>query len=184
MSATVKQTASHDVGLRLSWTLRPVISAKQEDWQKKRVGMREVCMACHSGDFIENFYKQFDAAVRLYNTKFARPAKAIMDQLYEEKVLTKTPFDENIEWQYYELWHNAGRRARHGAAMMGPDYVHWHGFFDVAKVFHTEFLPEAEKLKKGITEKVLGSDDHAWRKGLTKEQLDAIEKFYKDRYEK
>ena len=183
MSATTKQATTHDVGQRLSWTLRPVISIKQQDWQRKRVNMREVCIHCHSGDNVEKFFKQFDAAVRLYNTKFAKPAKTIMDQLYKEKLLTRTPFDERIEWDYYLLWHNQGRRARHGAAMMGADYVHWHGFFDVAETFYTAFLPAAEKLKKGITQKALEKDDHAWLKGMTKEQLDLIDKFYKDRYE-
>ena len=33
-------------------------------------------------------------------------------------------------------------RARHGASMMGPDYTHWHGMYEVSKHFYTKFLPE------------------------------------------
>ena len=30
--------------------------------------------------------------------------------------------------------------------MMCPDYTHWHGMYEVAKNFYTEFLPELEEL--------------------------------------
>jgi len=26
--------------------------------------------------------------------------------------ITESPFDDNIEWTFYELWHHEGRRAR------------------------------------------------------------------------
>ena len=38
-----------------------------------------------------------------------------------------------------------GRRARHGASMMGPDYTWWHGFYEVAQHFYFKFLPEVRK---------------------------------------
>jgi len=40
---------------------------------------------------------------------------------------------------------------------MGPDYTHWHGTYEVAKHFYTEFLPELEEL----VEKGEHSDDAA-----------------------
>jgi len=36
---------------------------------------------------------------------------------------------------FYYLWHHTGRRARHGAAMDGPDYAHWHGFFQIFQIY-------------------------------------------------
>ena len=30
--------------------------------------------------------------------------------------------------------------------MMGPDYTHWHGMYEVAKNFYTEMIPELEEL--------------------------------------
>ena len=59
--------------------------------------------------------------------------------------LTKADFDDKLDWIYYELWHHEGRRGRHGAAMMGPDYAWWHGLYEVAKLY-THFLPEVEKV--------------------------------------
>ena len=105
-----------------------------------------------------------------------------MDKLYAAKKLTPTPFDEKIEWTYYELWHHAGRRARMGTAMMGPDYTQWHGFFEVSKTFYTEFIPEAEQLLPGVTTDVMKSDYHKWTEGLSKEQLQQQIDFYKERY--
>lgn len=57
-----------------------------------------------------------------------------------------TPFSTKIEWTWYEIWHHQGRRARHGASMQGPDYTHWHGLYEVAKGFYTEFIPQAQEV--------------------------------------
>jgi hypothetical protein len=182
MSATPNQTITHDVGERISWTLRPVISVKLDNWEKKRASMQDVCSNCHATGWIENFYKQYDLTVDLYNEKFARPAKAIMDKLHADGSLTATPFDEKLEWTFYELWHHEGRRARMGTAMMGPDYTQWHGFYEVAKNFYNEFLPEAEHHQAGISKEVLSQDWHRWKAGLKPGEAEKILQFYKERY--
>jgi hypothetical protein len=182
MGATPSNPSTHDVGARISWTLRPVISTKLPEWAKRRYAMKDVCFQCHTPAFVDNFYTQFDGAVELYNNKFAKPSKAVMDELYNDGLLTKTPFDEKIEWTFFELWHHEGRRARHGASMMGPDYTQWHGFYEVAKNFYTEFLPEAEELKPGIAETALTGEYHKWKKGLNEEEMRDLIEFYKDRY--
>jgi len=182
MSATSTQPVTHDAGDRISFTLRPVISTKLENWEKRRAAMQDVCSNCHATGWVENFYQQYESTVDLYNEKFGRPAKQIMDKLYTAGKLTRTPFDEKLEWTYYELWHHQGRRARMGTAMMGPDYTQWHGFYEVAKTFYTEFLPEAERLLPGVTDEVMKSEYHKWTKGLTKEQIQQQIEFYKSRY--
>lgn len=182
MSATSNQPVTHDVGNRISYTLRPAISIKQKDWEKKRASMQDVCSNCHATGWVENFYKQYDNTIDLYNEKFAKPAKSIMDKLYAANKLTKTPFDERLEWTYYEMWHHQGRRARMGTAMMGPDYTQWHGFYEVAKTFYNEFIPEAEALMPGVTTEVMNSPYHQWTKGLTKEQIQQQIDFYKKKY--
>jgi hydroxylamine dehydrogenase len=182
MSATPTQPVTHDVGERISWTLRPAISFKLENWEKKRSSMKDVCNQCHAKESTENFYVQFDEAVELWNEKFARPAKQVMDHFYGTGKLTKTPFDEKIEWTYYELWHHEGRRARHGASMQGPDFTQWHGFYEVAKHFYTKFLPECEEIEKGVTNQILSMEYHGWKKGMTEEQRKKVLEFYKQRY--
>ena len=182
MSATPNQPVTHDVGDRISFTLRPVISIRLENWEKRRANMEDVCSNCHASGWVENFYKQYEDTIGLYNDKFAKPAKQIMDKLRAAGKLTPTPFDEKIEWTYYELWHHQGRRARMGASMQGPDYTQWHGFYEVSKTFYTEFIPEAEALMPGVTKDVMDSDYHKWTKGLTPEQIKQQLEFYKKRY--
>ncbi len=55
-------------------------------------------------------------------------------------------FSNELDFTWYEIWHHEGRRARHGASMMGPDYTHWHGTYEVSKHFYTEMIPQIEKL--------------------------------------
>jgi hypothetical protein len=130
--------------------------------------------------------------VTLYNEKFAAPAKQIMDDLTAEGLLNpKSPFGEQVQWTFYELWHHEGRRARHGASMMGPDYTHWHGMYEVGKHFYTHFLPEvvelAERHGRGAAWKtrvdaLLARDEHVWKQGLTPEEARALGENYRMRY--
>ena len=115
-------------------------------------------------------------------------AAAIMAELYKANKLTAAQMDEKLEWTYYELWHHEGRRARHGAAMSGPDYAWWHGIYDVAKNFYLHFIPEVkeaagEQLGKELIDKyVYSQPGHRWLKeGMSKDQLQQIQEFYRQR---
>ncbi len=146
MSATKKQKVTHDVGQRIAWTLRPPVSKYKPNHQQRRANMKEVCKSCHEKRFIEGHFYQFDATVRLYNEKFAKPAGELMTMIKKKGLMKhKAAFSNKIEWTYWELWHHEGRRARHGAAMMGPDYTWWHGIYEVAQHFYFKLLPEAEE---------------------------------------
>lgn len=229
MSAAGKQSITHDVGERLSWTLRPVVSAKlnmivfeddaKEDvigeapklpavgdayqsgtaparkvkavlpWQDRRARMQNVCAQCHQSSFVDGAYSQFDDVVTLYNDKFAKPGKAVVEALRASGKLTPADFDEPLEWTWYELWHHEGRRARHGAAMQGPDYTWWHGVYDLAKTFYTSFLPEVKQVagddlyKELLDKNVYTVPGHQWlRDGMSKDALQKIQEYYKQRY--
>jgi len=180
MSATQKQVLTHDVGERISWTLRPIISKKKDDWETKRKNMQDVCNACHGRTFAKNHYYQLDGLVGLYNEKFARPASEIIALLREKKVF-KNPasFSNKVEWTFWELWHHEGRRARHGAAMMGPDYTWWHGIYEVAQHFYFKFLPEALEYDdpdvNAYIQTLLTEDPmHTWLSQSTPELKEAI----------
>jgi len=148
MSATANQRVTHDVGDRISWTLRPPISTYKNDPGKKRQAMQDVCLNCHQQTFVDGHYYQYDALVKLYNEKFAKPATEIMKLVKSKELLeNKAAFANDLEWDYWELWHHEGRRARMGAAMMGPDYAWWHGIYDVAHNFYFKFIPDARKLE-------------------------------------
>ncbi len=73
--------------------------------------------------------------------------------------------------------------------MSGPDYAWWLGIYEVAKNFYSEFLPEVRNvagpdLYNELVKKYIGSDiRHEWYiKGMSKEQLEKINKFYEERY--
>jgi hypothetical protein len=194
MSATRGREVTHDVGDRLSWGLRAPISQRTADYEVKLKRMQEVCSSCHGQPFVEGFYAQLNEFVQLYNKKFAIPAKEIRSLLMEEGVISKSDFDERIDWIYWELWHHEGRRARHGAAMSGPDYAWWYGIYDVAKNFYTELLPEVkeacekaerpELYEQVITKYIDGRPEHEWyTKGFDPQRLDAMKEYYQERYQ-
>jgi hypothetical protein len=235
---------THDVGERISWTLRPAISKKQnliifkdgekEDytadkplprvgeevetvdkvvqneklvskivkrtvaqiitWKERRKAMTGACLNCHNDTYVDNFYKQFDDLVDLYNDKFGKPATKMMADLTADGVLKPTaPFEHEVQWVYWELWHHEGRRARHGASMMGPDYTHWHGMYEVSKHFYTKFLPaviaaagtKSQALREkyeNIVARILTQDEHIWMKGLSPKEAEELRKAYQKRY--
>lgn len=240
----VAKANTHDVGERISWTLRPAVSKKQnlvvfadgekenytEDrplpkigeviettekivenetlvlklvkrkveriisWEERRTDMKGACLNCHSSTFVNNFYTQFDDLVALYNDKFAKPAGKIMADLAADSVLRpNAPFEHEVQWTYWELWHHEGRRARQGASMMGPDYTHWHGMYEVSKHYYTKFLPEViqaaatkgpamkEKYER-VVARILTQDEHIWLKGLSAKEAEELRKAYKSRY--
>jgi len=191
MSATKDQPVTHNIGARISWNNRPPVSVRPEipdrklglkniiPWQQRRKNMKDVCSACHSADYINVFYEQYDGLVNLYNNKFGKPGKKIMGMIKKYKLLKGLPFSNKIQWTWFEIWHHEGRRARMGAAMMGPDYTHWHGLYKVAKAWYNEFIPEIKQVvANGIAaggakaagakkveaylNTVLNSDNHKW----------------------
>lgn len=143
MSGINGVATTHDVTERLAWetqaplTIRPSefkpFPAKT-DWKEERQKMKQVCLACHSPNWTDGHFERFDAAVKNYNENYFKPMKALIDNLYKKKLLSKEKaLDEQPEIDMYELWHYEGRRARFGAAMMAPDYAWWHGFYELKK---------------------------------------------------
>mgnify|MGYP001814410433 CR=1 FL=1 len=65
-----------------------------------------------------------------------------MIDLYDKGLLTPAPFDEPVEFTYWELWHDEGARARHGAAMASPNHTWWEGMYLVSRNFYSKFLPQ------------------------------------------
>ncbi|MEZ6073201.1 MAG: multiheme c-type cytochrome [Pirellulales bacterium] len=202
---------THDPGERISWTNRPPVSllmdtdaegqvVKETDPSKrrdliadtaeaKRNRMKNVCHHCHTPNYVNAFYKQYDDFVTLYNEKFGKTGTALMAKLREQDLITPMEFDEEIEWTWFYLWHHEGRRARHGASMMAPDYAHWHGMYEVAERFYMEMIPQAREIiahaaaegrteqaaaATSLIEEILARPEHQWfEKELKKGAADA-----------
>lgn len=201
MSATKDQPVTHDVGMRISWNNRPAISVRPEvadaklglpgkdvSWEVRRANMQNVCINCHNQNYVDAFYIQYDSIIDLYHEKFAEPGLALMEAA--KPLMKPVAFGNKIDWTWFEIWHHEGRRARHGASMMGPDITHWHGTYEVAKHFYSKLIPELEELvEKGRAsgdaekinaadvleakiEEVLASNNHRWFNG----EMDEAEK--------
>jgi len=157
MSGAGSVATTHDVTERLSWELQAPLTIRPQDfkpfpakndWKKERNKMKVICTQCHGKTWVDDHYIKLDKVVHEYNEVYFKPAKKMLDQLYEKDLLDKTKFfDEELEIEYYELWHHEGRRARMGAAMMAPDYAWWHGFYECKKRYNT-FMKEAGELLK------------------------------------
>ncbi|MBD3180345.1 MAG: hypothetical protein GF417_12645 [Candidatus Latescibacteria bacterium] len=152
---TVKR--SHDVTRRLSWELQAPLTIRPADfstfpsgthWRLERKRMKTVCLQCHSPEWTDGHFATLDSVISNYNEIYYGPAKEVMDGLYSSGLLSdKRYFDEYLEWEFYELWHYEGRRARMGTAMMAPDYAWWHGFYEL-KHRYLLFMEEAEEARK------------------------------------
>jgi hypothetical protein len=151
--------------------------------------MKQVCSHCHTSDYINQFYRQYDDLVVHFNEKFAKPGQAIMTALATNGLVTRTQYDEKIEWTWYYLWHHEGRRARMGASMMAPDYTQWHGMFEVAERFYMGLIPEAREIIEAaarggraeparragaVLQEILDRPEHQWLQKGAEEQADAI----------
>jgi hypothetical protein len=143
--------------------------------------MKDVCSSCHEDQFVNGHYYQYDAVVELYNQKFAEPATEIINMVKEKDLLEyPASFSNEIEWTYWEIWHHEGRRARMGAAMMGPDYTWWHGIYDVIKHFYFKYLPEAKaygdpEINSYIDNMLQENPMHRWVNQPTEELKNAIQ---------
>ena len=130
---------THDTTERLSYWLFAAISHKRPTYAQGRNAMQEVCLKCHTTTHVENFYTEAEKVVANTNDKI-KAGQELMQALRDEGLLTDTPFDEPIEFLYFDLWHYYGRTAKHGAYMGGADFVQWHGNY--------ELLLKMTKMKK------------------------------------
>jgi len=160
---------THDPGERISWTNRPAVSVVMDTDINHNIVTED--------DYVNSFYTQYDELVVLFNEKFAKPGLAIMAALLDNELRTATQFDEEIEWAWFYLWHHEGRRARHGASMMAPDYTHWHGMYEVAERFYMELIPMAREIAShamstghsgaaravyAVIDEILSRPEHVW----------------------
>ncbi|MEE8335617.1 MAG: hydroxylamine oxidoreductase, partial [Candidatus Neomarinimicrobiota bacterium] len=206
------QDVSHNIGLRIKWNNRPVHSTLAHETDKKwglesskitgemrRKKMKDVCTSCHNNNFTDNFFIQYEGLIDLYENKFAIPGEklyqAAQPLLKKDKDGNRIKFSEPIDFTWFELWHHEGRRARHGASMMAPDYTHWHGTYDLGKNFYSVYIPELEEIiERGLKskskadqkaarnlrtllEKTLKSDNHKWFLG----EMDPAEKLLREK---
>ncbi|RMD58790.1 MAG: beta-ketoacyl-ACP synthase, partial [Nitrospirae bacterium] len=138
MSGIGELYTTHNVTERLHWDLvhvkSVVRSGERGDGEKGRRLMKKVCSNCHSSIHIDNHFAKLDRSVELYNA-YIDKSLDMMSELKSKGLLKKDKWKDPFQELFYYLWHHTGRRARHGAAMDGPDYAHWHGFFQIFQIY-------------------------------------------------
>jgi len=221
MSATSDMPVSHNIGLRIKWNNRPpqLRLAHESDvkWglasgdvtgDMRKANMVKVCAACHSQNFVDQFYTQYEAQLQLYSEKWAKPGEKLFKKATEVLKAVKgkeyAQFAQKIDYTWFELWHHEGRRVRHAASMQAPDYTQWHGNYDLAKNWYGEYVPElkeviemgkqsensdanklAGELETMLTE-VMDDENHKWSSGhedsAAKAERDKRRQEFLDRY--
>ncbi len=136
---------THDVGDRLTWYLFAPVSARRPNYTENQNEMQGVCQACHSSDFIDQFYADGDAVVEAVND-WVLLSRWMIAPLQENNLLTPAPFDEPIDYVFFNLWHHWGRTAKFGSWMQGADYVQWHGAYEI--------MHDLAELKELVNEKL------------------------------
>jgi hydroxylamine dehydrogenase len=146
MSGFGASSTTHDVGDRLTWFLAAPISERRPSWQDNKLRMQNVCRECHNQEWIDDFYAAADAGTNKVNG-FVQQGDAIVAPLKEQGLMTDAPFDEPIDFTYFEMWHHWGRTAKFGMWMQGPDYTQWHGIY--------ELVSDLSELQQLAKEKIL-----------------------------
>ncbi len=91
--------------------------------------MQGVCSACHNETFIttaSTLRRCGDGS----GERVVAESDAIVNPL-QRLVTSDEPFDQPIDFTHFELWHHWGRTAKFGVWMQGPDYVQWHGAYEI-----------------------------------------------------
>lgn len=136
---------THDVGERLTWYLFAPVSERRPTYQENASRMQGVCQACHSSNFIDEFYSDGDEIVEAVND-WVYFSRAMIAPLNANELLTSAPFDEPIDYTFFNVWHHWGRTAKFGAWMQGPDYTQWHGAYEI--------MHDLSELREQVDEKL------------------------------
>ncbi|MGZ3477313.1 MAG: multiheme c-type cytochrome [Polyangiales bacterium] len=147
MSGIEGLKVTHDTTERLSWYLFAPVSAKRPNGDQGQQQMKEVCLKCHARSGVDNFFKQAEDVLLATNAKVGY-ATSIVADLRKDGFLKTKPFESDVEFAEFDLWHYYGRTAKHGAFMGGADFVQWHGNYEILRLTR-ELEKSAKELRGG-----------------------------------
>lgn len=146
MSGINGMKVTHDPSERLSYYLADAISKKRPNYMMAQVNMKQICNQCHTKPLIDRIYSQAENVLNTTNQRVTE-AKSIIDNLHVSGALPNKPFQNPIDFVYFDFWHYDGRTSKHGAFMGGADFVQWHGNYPML-VKMAELRSMAAELQK------------------------------------
>jgi hypothetical protein len=132
MSGLNGMNVTHDPSERLSYNLFAEVSEKRPNYARAQAAMKDLCRNCHAQSLIDRVYHDAEETLNSTNEK-VRDARTLIEELRKDGVLTGKPFEQPIDFAYFDLWHYYGRTAKHAAFMGGADFVQWHGNYPLLK---------------------------------------------------
>jgi hypothetical protein len=147
MSGLNGLNVTHDPSERLSYNLFAEISTKWPQAARAQAAMKDLCRNCHTQPTIDRVYEQAENVVAATNDKL-KATRGVVEGLRKEGLLGKKPFEQPIDFAYFDLWHYYSRTAKHGAFMGGADFVQWHGNYPILKST-VEMKAMADELRRG-----------------------------------
>ena len=146
MSGLNGRGVTHDPSERLSYNLFAEVTQPRPDAERAQARMKDICLQCYTPPLVERVYKNATAVVDATNEKVLA-AKAIMDSLKAEGLISTNAFSQPVQLTYFDLWHYYGRTAKHAAVMGGADYVQWHGNYPILQHM-VELKAQAAELRR------------------------------------
>jgi hypothetical protein len=146
MSGLNGSGVTHDPSERLSYNLFAEVTTQRPNAERARANMKNICLQCHTPPLVDRVFKEGAAVVDATNEKVLA-AKAIMDGLKTDGLVSTNAFSQTIQFTYFDLWHYYGRTAKHAAFMGGADYVQWHGNYPILQHM-VELKEQAAQLRK------------------------------------
>ncbi|MBD3297488.1 MAG: hydroxylamine oxidase [candidate division Zixibacteria bacterium] len=110
----------------------------EQEQKRRRTEMQTVCRACHSRQWVDGHFRQFDHVNTVTNEQ-TKTATAIMGTVWQDGLAAglataDNPFDEAIEKLWIEHWFFYANTVRLATAMAGADYgVFANGRFQLAR---------------------------------------------------
>ena len=132
MSGLNGQGVTHDPSERLSYHLFAEVTGPRPNHARAEAAMKDMCRNCHTQPLIDRVYSQGERVVASTNAKI-EAARDLIAALRKDGVLSGPPFQDPIDFAYFDLWHYYGITAKHGAFMGGADFVQWHGNYPILK---------------------------------------------------
>src|SRR6185437_11557840 len=104
MSGLNGSGVTHDPSDRLSYNLFAEITTRRPDADRAEAKMKNSCLQCHTQPLVNRVYAEGAAVVKVTNEKVLA-AKAIMDGLSAEGLISTNAFSQTIQFTYFDLWH-------------------------------------------------------------------------------